>query len=67
MTLTGLPRAGADPELRHYKETYKKMKVLPKTLVSPNNRLIVSAKNSNFSRLAIDNKTEEPHNLKGKN
>ena len=43
MTLTGLARAGADPELRRYKENYKKMKVLPKTLVSPNNRLILSA------------------------
>ena len=41
MTLTGLPRAGANPELQHYKEKYK-MKVLPKTWVSPNNRLILS-------------------------
>ena len=42
MKLTGLPRAGANPELHHYKEIYKKMKVLPKTWVSPNNRLILS-------------------------
>ena len=42
MTLTGLPRAGADPELHHYKEI-QKMKVFPKTLVSPNNGLILSA------------------------
>ena len=33
------------PEAGHYnyKENYKKMKVLPKALVSPNNRLILSA------------------------
>ena len=42
MTLTGLPRAGTNPELHHNKEKYKKMKILPKTWVSPINRLIIS-------------------------
>ena len=41
VTLTGLPRAGANSELHYYKEKYKK-KVLPKTWVSPNNRLNIS-------------------------
>ena len=42
MTLTGLPRVEANHELHHYKEKFKKMKVLSKTWVSPNNRLNIS-------------------------
>ena len=42
MTLAGVPHAGANPEVHHYKEKKTKKKVLPKTWVSPNNRFILS-------------------------
>ena len=42
MTLTGLSRAGADPELHHYKEKYKN-EGPSESIGSPNNRLILSA------------------------
>ena len=45
----------------------QKMKVLPKTWVSPNNHLINSDQKLKLSRLALENKTKEPQNLKGTN
>ena len=41
MTQPGLPLAGANSLLHHYKQL-QKMKELPKTWVSPNNRLKIS-------------------------
>ena len=66
MTLTGLPRARADPELHHYKEKYKKRRSFRKHWLHLITVLFFQPKSSKRSRLAIENKTKEPQNLKGK-
>ena len=67
MTLTGLPRVGANSELHHYKEKYKKWRSFWKHGFHLITVWIIQTKNSKLSRLALENKTKEPQNLVGNN
>ena len=67
VTLTGLPRVEANHELHHYKEKYKKWRSFRKHGLHLITVWIIQTKNSKLSRLALENKTKEPQNLKGNN
>ena len=67
MTLTGLPRPRANPELHHYEEKYKKWKSFRKHGFHLITVWLFQTKNSKLSRLTLENKTKEPQNLKGNN